>query len=277
MKLPFLILFNLFLIFGFAQKNANYYVEKSGKLFNKKEFQEALKVLDDAIIIMPDSAKLYDARGNYLVIFQLFDKAESDFSSALKLIEDSTIKANTLMNRASARTGVRNFDGAYSDLQQAVLLDSTNIGVYSNLAYVTDELNRPEEAMIYYNKIIEIDPSFFVVYINLGFRSQLAGEHKKALMYFDKASNLKPKDALIYSNRSYSKLKTGDIKGARKDIEKSIKMMPANGYAYKNRALIYLEEGNKKDACEDLFQANKLGYTEQYGTEVNDLMRKHCN
>mgnify|MGYP001040479204 FL=1 len=53
--------------------------------------------------------------------------------------------------------------------------------------------------------------------------------------------------------------------------------MPSNSYAYKIRALIAIEQGKTKEACEDLFESNKRGYTEHYGKEVNDLMRKHCN
>jgi len=55
------------------------------------------------------------------------------------------------------------------------------------------------------------------------------------------------------------------------------KLYPVNSYAYKNRALIYIEEKKWKEACEDLSKANELGYTRQYGKEVNELITKYCN
>lgn len=274
-------LFLIFLVFSFgsciAQTNAAEYIEQADKQIKKRNYDEALSILTKAIVKMPDSVNLYDSRGNLYAILQSFEKSESDFSEGFKLAQDSLIKSHFLMNRASIKSRVMNFESAYHDLKLSLTFDSTNIGAYSNLAYTTDELKRPEEAMTYYNKIIELDPEFVPVYVNLGFRSQQNGEHLKALEYFDKAAKLSPKEPLVYSNRSFSKLKTNDLKGAIKDIEKSIKMLPANCYAYKIRALILLEQGNQKEACEDLFIANKYGYEEQYGQEVNQLMRKHCN
>lgn len=273
-----LFLLSIIIVFQVsAQQSAKEVINKSEKHFKKKEYQEAMNVLNDGIIKMPDSSILYFQRGNLNLTYQRYDKAESDFTIGYKLTNDTNEKVLYLINRSSAKTSVRDFEGAYNDLIQAIKLDSNNIGAYSNLAYVTDELKKPDEAMTYYNKIIEIDPKFCPVYVNLGYRSQLAGKHELALKYFDIAVKLEPKEPLVYSNRSFSKLKTNDLKGARKDIEKSLKMRASNSYAYKIRALICIEEGNTKDACEDLFIANQKGYTEEYGSEVNELMRKHCN
>ena len=60
------------------------------------------------------------------------------------------------------------------------------------------------------------------------------------------------------------------------DINKSIELYPTNSYAYKVRALIHI--ANKKDekACEDLDIAIELGYTQQYGEEVQQLINANC-
>ena len=114
-----------------AQESAEDVINKSEKHFKKKEYKEAMTDLNDGLIKMPDSTKLYLQRGNLNLTYQLFDKAESDFTLGLKISMDTNEKVIFLINRSSAKTSVRNFEGAYTDMKQALELDSNNIGAYS--------------------------------------------------------------------------------------------------------------------------------------------------
>ena len=105
---------------------------------------------------------------------------------------------------------------------------------------------------------------------------QKDGDHEKAIGYFDKALELEPDEALSYSNRSFSKLKLNDLKGAMNDIDKSLALMPINSYAHKIKGLILIERGKMKQACVSFHEASELGYTELYGSEVDELINKHC-
>jgi tetratricopeptide (TPR) repeat protein len=123
---------------------------------------------------------------------------------------------------------------------------------------------------------VEVDSTFYPAYGNIGFKYQEMGQYDKAIEYFNKVLEMSPDEPLGYSNRSYCRLKTGDIKGAKSDIEKSLKLYPGNSYAYRIRALIYLEEGKTDKACEDFRTALNKGFTEMYGDEVLQLLKKHC-
>lgn len=93
----------------------------------------------------------------------------------------------------------------------------------------------------------------------------------------DHVVELNPNEVLCYSNRSFSRLKTGDLAGAMKDINISLSLYKTNSYAYKVRGLIYLEKNMNSAACQDFNEALRLGYTEEHGGEVRELIKEHCD
>ena len=260
-----------------AQTNAaSVYIDYANKRLEEKDYEGAMKTLNLAIKEMPDSVALYDMRGVLLEAFQLYNEAIRDFTLGVEKATDNKTKSHLLANRGGTKFRIRDFRGSYSDLVEAIALDSTNIDALNNLAAVCDEVGKPEEALRYLKIIIKTAPKYAPAYVNLGFKYQAVDEHQKAIEYFDKAIALNPDEALGYSNRSFSKLKTNDLEGAMKDIKHAIKLFPSNSYAYKIRALILIEKNKLEDACEDLTTASELGYSEQYGNEVNDLKEKYC-
>ncbi|MCB9284740.1 MAG: tetratricopeptide repeat protein [Lewinellaceae bacterium] len=255
---------------------AQYHLRKFSYLLALERYEDALRGISLAMEWMPDSAHLYDARGVLFEASQYYDEAIEDFTQASRHAENPEEKAHFLMNRGGVKAKVRDFQGAYQDLNYAYKLDSTNIDVLNNLATVCDEIGQKNLAIRYLESILEIDPKYLPAYVNLGFAYQAEDNHKKAILYFNKAIELDPNEALGYSNRSFSKLKTGDLNGAMEDIDRSIELFPTNSYAYKVRALIKIERGHTKPACEDLQKALELGYTRSYGNEVLELMKQYC-
>jgi len=252
-------------------------INKAQRFVEKKNYEEAMKVLTEGIKEMPDSVNLYDTRGALLEAFRMYNEAIKDFSKGVEKATNDKTKAHFLSNRGGSKYKIRDFEGSYKDLIEALRLDSTNLAALNNLAIVCDEVHKPEETLIYLYKIIAIDSVNAIAYMNIGFKYQSMNEHAKAITFFDKALELDPKESYAYNNRAFSKLKLNDLKGATKDVNLSIKLNSGNSYAYKNRALIYIEEKKYKEACADLTKANELGYTRQYGKEVNELIIKYCN
>lgn len=278
MKNSFLLLFTLLITFpSFGQfTSARACLDKVDDLINDQQYREALGVLNDAIDAMPDSFSLYDTRGTLLDAFGQNEAALRDFTTGLSKTKDSQVQAHFLMNRGGMFYKLRRFENAYKDLEQAIVLDPTNIDAYNNLAVVCDEIGKPEEVILYLEKIVQIDPMYVPGYVNLGFHFQGKKQHKKAVGYFNKAIEIAPKTALAYSNRSYSYLQLGKPKKALEDINQSLKLYSTNSYAYKIRALIYIRQRRVEDACKDLQMAEKLGYTKEYGGEVETLIQEHC-
>ena len=49
-----------------------------------------------------------------------------------------------------------------------------------------------------------------------------------------------------------------------------------NSYAYRNRGLLYIKQHKPEEACADSHKALSLGFTENYGDEVEELVKKNC-
>ena len=83
-------------------------------------------------------------------------------------------------------------------------------------------------------------------------------------------------DAFLLNNYGMNKHKMGKTEEGKKLIMKALSISPGNSYIYRNLAIIAIDENNKPKACEYLNKAKSLGFEKQYGTEVNELILKHC-
>lgn len=252
------------------------YINKSIIYVQLEKYDEALIALDEGLTENPKSAQLYHERGILYQSYSLIDRALRDYSLGVKFAENDSIKNSIRISEATAMSQTRNFEGAYEVLMECYAFDSTNMATLNNLATVCDEVGKEDQTLYYLHKVIEIDSNFVPGYVNIGYTYQVREEYEKSIAYFDKALEISPNEALSYNNRAYSKLMMGDLDGALKDVNRSLELYPGNAYAYRNRALIYIEMKKMKKACEDLQTALDWKFTEMYGNEVSDLMRRYC-
>jgi tetratricopeptide (TPR) repeat protein len=256
--------------------NAEYYNLKAGCLQELKRYKESFAVYTKGIEKNPKESFLYNNRGNLLLTIAEFDYAVRDFSRAIDLATNDSVRRYSYTNRAAAKLSKRDFISGYNDLMTAYHMDSTDVATLINLGSVCDEIGKGDETLKYLLKAVELDPKAIGAYGNIGFKYQELGQYEKAIEYFNKILEMDPKEPLAFSNRSYNRYKLGDIKGAMEDINKSILIYADNSYAYRIRALIYIEMKDYDKACADLNKALDKGFTVTYGDEVNQLIKKYC-
>lgn len=255
--------------------NSEYLSTKGLYLTKLERFQSALISYSKAIEF-DANPEAYEGRGIVYDKIGRFDLAIEDHTQAILKAKSEEAKYTGYSNRASAKMGKRDFQGAYEDLILAYSFDSTNLYVLTNLGYVCDEIGKGQETLTYLFKAIELDSSFYPAYANIGFKYQEMEQHENAIHWFNKLLEYDENEPLGYSNRSYSKLKLGNLDGALSDINKSIELNPENSYAYRTKALIYLEEGKIDIACENLQIAIEKGFAITYGNEVLNLQKENC-
>jgi tetratricopeptide (TPR) repeat protein len=207
----------------------------------EKRYNEEVTLRTKMIEMDVTSAHQYKMRGNAYQMQKKYENAISDFTKAIELDQKDIA---SWFDRGLCYAEKKEFDKAVSDIEQAVKIDST-------------------QAFIAYNNI-----AYFVKFEQK--------DWKGAIEYFDKALAQNPTFAYAYSNRGYAKYMLGNNSDASKDIRKSIELDATNSYAFKNYALVLLAEGKRKDACTQLERAQKLGYTQMYDNEVNELQQKNC-
>lgn len=254
----------------------DYYDLKAQCHTELKQWQQVYDAYTKGLMINPKASYFYNYRGNFLISSGNFDEAIADFDNGIPYAENDSIQFVLILNRGSAKTLKRDFEGAYKDFMSCYSFDSTNVGVLTNLGSVCDETGRKAETLKYLEKALALEPTSIPAIGNIGFKYQEMGDYKTAIKYFNRALALAPNDGQCYGNRGYNKLKLGDIKGAKQDLEKAIQLYPANSYAYRIRALIYIEEKQYAKACADLQTALDKGFTVSYGNEVQELKEKYC-
>jgi Flp pilus assembly protein TadD len=84
------------------------------------------------------------------------------------------------------------------------------------------------EAVIDFDKAIELNPNDPALYNDRGFAKQKLKSDKEAISDFSKAIELNPKDARIFINRASAKYDLNDFDGAEADYKKALELDPHN-------------------------------------------------
>ena len=169
-----------------------------------------------AINRYPEETDLYLARGNYFLRkIGGVEQAIKDFKLSVEYAKTDSIKYLSLHNLGTAKSMIMDYQGAYDDLYQAYLFDSTNLDVLLNIGAVCDEAGRGDETLIFLNKALAIDSTYYPIYGNIGFKYQEMGDHETAIKYFNKLLAMSPNEPLGFSNRSFNRMKLGDLTGAQ--------------------------------------------------------------
>ena len=81
---------------------------------------------------------------------------------------------------------------------------------YNNIGFILqDKLKKYNDALVFYVKAVELDPSYKIAWNNLGRTYRALRDFDKALMCYQEALKIDPKYALVYNNLGwlYEKLK----------------------------------------------------------------------
>ncbi len=149
--------------------------------------------------------------------------------------------------KAITKAGRENYKKALQTIDNAIDADTANgEGYYTRAFYVKEKMGDYMGAIEDYSKAITL------------FRGDTVNESK------------------AYSNRGHAKYMLKDYKGALEDLDMAIRLNPDDPYIYRNRALIFIAIKNQIMICFDLKKALDLGFTNQYGDEVEKLMEEYC-
>jgi tetratricopeptide (TPR) repeat protein len=255
---------------------SDYYCERGQVYVQLNKFQEALLDFNKSIVLDNKNVDAFHNRAILYYSSQYPDYAILDNNEALKYVKNDTLKYILFNNRGNAKAMKRDFQGAYEDYLKVLDFDSTDIDALTNMGAILDDLGKDQEAIMYLERAIRVQPDFIGGYGNLAFRYIKLGDFEKALSLNNKVISMDPESALAFNNRGFVYYKMGDYKNALIDVNKSLKMYPFNSYAFKNRALIYIAQKKKKASCNDIAKAIELGFTKMYGPEVEDLQKEHC-
>ena len=151
-------------------------------------------------------------------------------------------------------------------------LKARNYEYFFNRAQDKLELADYEEAILDYNKALELSPTeICLVYSMRGNAKRNLGDLDGAISDQNKALDFDPLYADGYFNRGIAKFKKKDFDGAIEDYSQVLKINPKDSDAFFNRANVKKEMKDMKGACEDWRKAADLG-----DDDATKFLREHC-
>ena len=151
-------------------------------------------------------------------------------------------------------------------------IKARNYEYFFNRAQDKFELADYEEAILDYNKALELSPTeICLVYSMRGNAKRNLGDFDGAISDQNKALDFDPLYADGYFHRGSAKYKMGDFAGAIEDYTQVIKINPKDSDAFFNRANIKKEIGDMRGACEDWKKGAELG-----DEDAVKLVQEHC-
>ena len=210
------IYFYLFLLFFTSCNNTRQDETKAKHFFEEKNFEKALKEINQVIKLQPDSISNYELRA---MIYGSLGKYEEDISDLNKIISFNKSKYDSVSlmayhQRAVAELQIGQYKEALSDID--VFINNRNtIGslaaAYINKASILDQSGNHDIAQKYYELALKennkkeksIDSQALVGLANL------TKTPNKELIYLNKAISIDDKNPLAYKGFSYKKNSKG--------------------------------------------------------------------
>ena len=158
-----------------------------------------------------------------------------------------------------------------------------NANVYYVYGLVYDHTNRPDQAVLAYQKAVQLDPNFASALVNLGAHQLENKQYQDAQKTFDKLTQMGRTDALTLTSlgSAYRGLsadyppgssdRNQDIEQAEAAYKKAIATNPNYGPAYYNLSLLYLDADPFPSGGGDLDPIARLNAAKTYMDQYKNM------
>lgn len=166
----------------------------------------------------------------------------------------------------------KNYSQAMIDYNKAIELKPDNALGYFNRGSLKSEMGDFKGEIEDCNKAIELKQDFSMAYNNRGWAKFNLKDYIEALKDFNKAIELDSKNWVAYDSRQETKFILNDYDGCLEDCNKAIELNSklANAYFFKGK--VYFKKEDKKKACENWSKAGQYGKMDAY-----ELIKQNCN
>ena len=161
---------------------------------------------------------------------------------------------------------LKQFEEATVWLNKAIIINPNNHSAFNNLGVCYKELKKYNEALNNFKNSIKIKPDYAEAYNNLAIIYKSLENYEEAIKNYNKAIKLKPDYAEAYNNLGLVLLKLKDLKKAKKYFQQAIKLKFDYAEAYNNLGITQNRLEETDNAKESLAYAIKLkpDYAEAY-------------
>lgn len=155
----------------------------------------------------------------------------------------------------------KDYDNALLFYEKAIDLNPRFSMAYNNIGVIYEKRNNLTKSMFYYTKAIETEPNNSIAMFNLGANHQTKGDIKLAIKFYEKVIEINPEQKEVYNNLGVIYNHKGSIDKAIQFYEKSIKLSPNTPTVYYNYSFACESKGDVSKAiilCEKAIALDSL-------------------
>jgi tetratricopeptide (TPR) repeat protein len=171
--------------------------------------------------------------------------SESLWTHTLACTADNFIGHNNLGN---ALLKMGQVDEAIVHFQKALEIKPDFAEAHNNLGNFLFQKGQVDEAIVHFQKALEIKPDYAVAHYNLGNALLKMGHVDEAIAHFQKALQINPDYAEAHNNLGYALIQKGSVDEAIAHFQKALQINPDYADAHNNLGNILLQKGSVDEA-----------------------------
>ncbi len=211
-------------------------------LETESSFAEILKYYDRAVVRSPDDADLWYNRGLVLYNLNRYREAVESFERAVAINPD--------------------YAEAERNRRILVALIQKKIVDYERKGTECATEGRFDEAVVYYDQVLSLDPEAPSVWYNRGVALRNLGRYEEAVASYDHALSLAPGDPGTWYNRGVALRNLGRYEDAIESYDRALALDPDDADTWHNRGVAFRKLGRNADAVSSFDQALSINSTD---------------
>ena len=216
-------------------------------LFKNKRYVEALKLINEVLIIKPDYQPVLRDKAHVYFYLKKLDLALKFIDLSIKINPRDYIAINIL---GMIYNGLREYAKAKKIFIHAINLNSEYYPTYNNLAKCLNELNERPEAINHLKKCLSINPDFVEAINNLANIYSTEGNYEEAIPLYLKILEKEEGHFQFNLNLAIAYFNKKDFFNAKKYFEIASTIEPQSDELRKNYGLYFLYKQDYKKAWE---------------------------
>lgn len=210
--------------------------------------EDPRKAIDNAILLLTHAPSFENAYFIDQYAPKAYKYAILKLSAAATEDKDNGI---WLYVRAIVYQNGKDYNNAIADYQTLNMRFGDSDMVMSAIGYCYDQIEDHANAVEYFTKAIEIEPTVAEYYLYRGETKRKMGQREGAIEDYGKTIELEPMNSYAYAQRGWVKEMQGDYEGAVDDHDMAIEIDDTYAYSYLYRARAYQLLGRDAEARQD--------------------------
>ncbi len=218
----------------------------------KGDLDLAERLYREALVLAPGRSSIVKNLSMLLFELKNFDAARE---LCLRHLESYPTDSLLRTQLGNTHLGMGQFEQALESYATALSCTPDHPETLVNTAYAMECLGRPQDALLYLNRLIELDPDHVAALGNRGNMLTKLNRFEEALRDYQHAQRIEPASPMPYWNESVCRLFSGDLEGGwklydwgwqagQRGKEKPAFAQPSwNGTDHVNRLLVWGEQG----------------------------------